>query len=63
MNPLRQVAQQDGILLVTQEDITHADCHALVIDKGVRLEIILKGTEVDIRGTRGGDGVIAYHDF
>ena len=49
LHPLFHFRQQYGLLLVIQEQVLHPQSHLLIIEEHIRLEIILKTTEVYIR--------------
>ena len=49
--------------LVVEEHLLHAQCRSLVVDEDVGFEIVLEGTEVDIRGAAGRQRVVAHNQL
>ena len=50
MDASRQFTHFHTLLLVIQEYFLHSQRRTLVIDKGVDLKVVLKGTDVEVRG-------------
>ena len=63
MHPLGDVLKIDRLLFVGLEHFAQLLGRSLTIEEDVRLEIVLKTADVDIRGTAGTDGVVADEEF
>ena len=55
--------QRYRLFQIIHEYLLHTQGNALVIEKDIRLEIILETTEIQIRRTTGRDRIITDHQL
>ena len=63
LHEIRHIVHQDALRLILQINLLDALRHALVEEEGIRLEIVLETTEVDVGAAHGAEIVVAHQEL